>query len=75
MRYYRVTPRACQPYRARTKGRIERPFFSSKQHFIKGRRFASFADLLADLASFEHCRRSRRPRAAPLPASGQSIVP
>ncbi|MFN8522807.1 MAG: IS21 family transposase [Chloroflexota bacterium] len=51
--HYRVTPRACQPYRARTKGKVERPFFYLEQHFIKGRRFASFADLLADLATFE----------------------
>ena len=50
---YRVQPRACQPYRARTKGKVERPFFYLEEQFLKGRRFASFAHLLQELSAFE----------------------
>jgi len=52
--HYRVKPRACQPYRARTKGKVERPFFYLEEQFIKGRRFSSFEDFLQELAVFEH---------------------
>jgi transposase len=52
--HYRLQPRACQPYRARTKGKIERPFFYLEQHFIKGARFVSFQQFLEQLARFEH---------------------
>ncbi len=51
--HYRCRPRACQPYRAQTKGKVERPFFYLEQQFIKGRRFASFAHFLQELAVFE----------------------
>ena len=51
--HYRVKPRACQPYRAQTKGKVERPFFYLEQQFIKGRHFPSFAHLLQELAAFE----------------------
>jgi transposase len=51
--HYRLQPRACQPYRARTKGKVERPFFYLEQQFIKGRRFASFQHFLEELAAFE----------------------
>lgn len=43
--HYRLQPRACQPYRARTKGNIERPFFSLEQQFVKGTVFTSFRDV------------------------------
>ena len=51
--HYRIRPTACQPYRARTKGKIERPFFYLEQHFIKGTRFASLSHFLEELAAFE----------------------
>lgn len=51
--HYRLQPRACQPYRARTKGKVERPFFYLEQQFIKGTRFASWAHFLEALATFE----------------------
>jgi transposase len=51
--HYRLKPRACQPYRAQTKGKVERPFFYLEQQFLKGRRFASFAHFLQELAVFE----------------------
>jgi len=51
--HYRVQPRACKPYRARTKGKIERPFFYLEEQFLKGRAFASLLDLHYQLARFE----------------------
>lgn len=51
--HYRIRPRACQVGRARTKGKIERPFFYLEQHLLKGRRWPSFEHFLADLAAFE----------------------
>src|SRR5437660_7848432 len=51
--HYRIRPRACQPYRAQTKGKVERPFFYLEQQFIKGTHFASFSHFLEELAVFE----------------------
>lgn len=51
--HYRLKPRACRPYRARTKGKVERPFFYLEEQFIKGTRFSSFAHFLGELAVFE----------------------
>jgi transposase len=51
--HYRIRPTACQPYRARTKGKVERPFFYLEQQFIKGTQFASLHHFLEQLAAFE----------------------
>jgi transposase len=51
--HYRVQPRACRPYRAQTKGKIERPFFYLEEQFIKGGSFASLLDLHYQLGRFE----------------------
>ena len=51
--HYRLKPQACQPYRARTKGKVERPFFYLEQQFIKGQRFVSLQHFLEELAAFE----------------------
>ena len=51
--HYRIKPRACRPYRARTKGKVERPFFYLEEQFIKGTRFSSFGHVLGELAVFE----------------------
>jgi hypothetical protein len=58
--HYRLKPRACQPYRARTKGKVERPFFYLEEQFIKGRRFSSFQHFLQELAVFERDDLDRR---------------
>jgi transposase len=42
-RYYGFTPRACQPYRARTKGKVESGVKYVKRNALAGRRFASWA--------------------------------
>jgi IstB-like ATP binding protein/Integrase core domain len=44
-RYYGFTPRACQPYRARTKGKVENGVKYVKRNALAGRRFSSWDDL------------------------------
>jgi transposase len=45
-----LTPKACRPLRARTKGKIERGVGYVKRNAVAGRSFASFADLQLHLA-------------------------
>jgi transposase len=47
--HYGFTPRACRPYRAQTKGKVERPFRYIRQDFFLARRFRNLADLNAQL--------------------------
>ena len=51
-RDWEVTPRACGPYRARTKGKVESGVKYVKRNGLAGRRFASFAELEAHLAAW-----------------------
>lgn len=44
-RYYGFTPRACQPYRARTKGKVESGVKYVKRNGLAGRRFFSWEEL------------------------------
>jgi transposase len=44
-RYYGFTPRACQPYRARTKGKVESGVKYVKRNALAGRRFAHWTAL------------------------------
>jgi Integrase core domain len=48
-RYWGFTPRACAPYRARTKGKDERGVGYVKRNAIAGRRFESWAAFEAHL--------------------------
>jgi len=48
-RHYRFQPRACRPYRAKTKGKVERPFSYIRQDFFLGRSFGNLDDLNAQL--------------------------
>ncbi len=48
-RYWGFTPRACAPYRARTKGKDERGVGYVKRNAIAGRRFANWAAFEAHL--------------------------
>jgi transposase len=43
--HWRFTPRACRPYRAKTKGRVERPVRYLRDSFSYGRDFANDEDL------------------------------
>jgi transposase len=49
-RYWHVTPHACAPYRARTKGKDERGVGYVKRNAIAGHRFESLEALRAHLA-------------------------
>ncbi|ACG72558.1 Integrase catalytic region [Anaeromyxobacter sp. K] len=48
-----VQPRACQPYRARTKGKTESGVKYVKRNAIAGRRFDSFAHLQDHLSAWQ----------------------
>lgn len=47
LNHYGCVPRACQPYRAKTKGKVERPFRYIRQDFFLGRTFRNIDDLNA----------------------------
>lgn len=44
-RHWGFTPRACRPYRAKTKGKVERPIRYLRESFVHGRDFLGDADL------------------------------
>ena len=48
-KHYAFTPRACRAYRAKTKGKVERPYRYIRQDFFLGRRFRNLEDLNAQL--------------------------
>lgn len=50
--YLQTTPNACMPYRARTKGKIEKPFQYIEEHFIKGSSFQSMDELNESIKQF-----------------------
>ncbi len=45
LNHYGSAPRACRPYRAKTKGKVERPFRYIRQDFFLGRTFRNIDDL------------------------------
>jgi transposase len=51
-KHYRFQPRACRPYRAKTKGKVERPFSYIRQDFFLGRSFRNLDDLNAQLVDW-----------------------
>ncbi len=44
-RHYSFFPKACQPYRAKTKGKVERPFRYIREDFFLARSFRNLDDL------------------------------
>jgi transposase len=48
-RHYGFHPRACQPYRAKTKGKVERPFRYIREDFFLARSFRNLDDLNTQL--------------------------
>ena len=54
MGYYKIDPHACLPRKARTKGKVENPFFYLQEHFIKGTKFDSFDDFQKQLDEFNN---------------------
>ena len=59
-RYYGFTPRACQPYRARTKGKVESGVKYVKRNALAGRRFPHWAALEAWLEEWAATVADRR---------------
>lgn len=45
--HYDFLPKACKPYRAKTKGKVERPFRYVREDFFLGRSFRNLDDLNA----------------------------
>ena len=43
--HYGFVPRACQPYRAKTKGKVERPYRYIRADFFMARRFTDIEDM------------------------------
>jgi transposase len=48
-RHYGFLPKACRPYRAKTKGKVERPFRYVREDFFLGGQFRDLDDLNAQL--------------------------
>lgn len=48
--HYRFHPRACRPYRPKTKGKVERPFRYIREDFFLARTFRNLDDLNVQLA-------------------------
>ena len=46
-RHYGFLPKACKPYRAKTKGKVERPYRYVREDFFLGRDFRNLDDLNA----------------------------
>src|SRR3712207_6819808 len=49
---YGVLPKACRPYRAKTKGKVERPFRYMREDFFLARTFRSLDDLNAQFTQW-----------------------
>ena len=47
--HWEFRPRACRPYRAKTKGKVERPIRYVRENFFYGRHFLNDEDLDAQL--------------------------
>ena len=52
--HYGFRPRACRPYRAKTKGKVERPYRYIRQDFFLGRAFYDMEDLNAQFDDWRH---------------------
>ena len=51
-RHYGYIPKACKAYRAKTKGKVERPFRYVREDFFLGSSFRNLADLNAQLGQW-----------------------
>lgn len=50
--HYGFVPRACRPYRAKTKGKVERPFRYVREDFFLARSFRNLEDLNAQFTQW-----------------------
>jgi len=49
---YGIEPKACKSYRARTKGKVERPFYYIQEHFLRGLEVKSLEEFDTLLSEF-----------------------
>jgi hypothetical protein len=66
--HWGFAPRACRPYRAQTKGKVERPVRYLRGNFVYGRTFLHDADL-------DHQRQHWLDRVANLRVHGTTLEP
>jgi transposase len=59
-RHYGFQPRTCRPYRAKTKGKVERPFRYIREDFFLGTSFCNLEDLNIQLRHWLDYRQSAR---------------
>lgn len=81
-KHYGFSPRACAAYRAKTKGKIERPYRYIRQDFFLGRSFRDLEDLngqfrewLASVANRRRHGTTHRPIEAAFAAEQSSLMP
>jgi transposase len=60
LNHYGGVPRACRPYRAKTKGKIERPYRYIRQDFFLARSFRNLDDLNAQFEAWRTDIANRR---------------
>ena len=56
---YGIEPSACQSYRARTKGKVEKPFYYIQEHLLRGLEvtgFSEFTNLLTHFTTHSNTR-------------------
>ncbi len=73
--HYGFAPRACQPYRAKTKGKVERPYRYIRADFFLARRFANLEDMNRQLRAVARHGGQRAPCTAPPSGSWPSTSP
>jgi transposase len=66
---YSLNPDPCRPYRARTKGKVENPFYYLQEHFLRGLEVADLDELEERLGLF-----MARYNARPHSTTGQAPV-
>ena len=59
--HYGFVPRACQPYRAQTKGKVERPYRYIRADFFMARQFLDIADMNRQLRQWLDTVSTSRP--------------
>ena len=60
---YGIEPEACQNYRARTKGKVERPIFYLQEHLLRGLEVAQLSEFGPKLSEFTE-RYNARPHSS-----------
>lgn len=57
---YGIEPDPCMPYRARTKGKVERPFYYLQEHLLRGLEVSDVGEFQRKLTAFTEQANARR---------------